>query len=80
MWKYNYAGPMKVDPEDLLDSTDVAELLRLSSVTAVATYRARYEDFPEPLLTKGSGKCVLWLRSDIEAWVRRHPRRGTSRR
>ena len=64
---------MKLDPDDLLDSTEVAHLLGLSSSTAVSTYRARYDDFPVPVVTKGSGKCVLWLRSDVERWV--HSRR-----
>ncbi len=73
---YNYDPVVKIDPADLLDSTDVAQALRLSSVTAVATYRARYADFPEPLIVKGSGKCVLWLRKDIDVWVRNHPRRS----
>jgi predicted DNA-binding transcriptional regulator AlpA len=53
---------------DLLDSHDVAELLGLASHRAVSTYRARYGDFPAPVIEKGSGRCVLWLRSDIEAW------------
>lgn len=68
---------MKVDPANLLDSNEVADVLGLSSSTAVSTYRSRYADFPEPVLAKGSGKCVLWLRSDITAWVaRREASRG----
>lgn len=69
---------VKIDPNDLVDSSEVAGLLRLSSVTAVATYRARYDDFPEPLVAKASGKCLLWLRPDIEGWIKLHPRRGAS--
>lgn len=61
---------MRIDPHDLLDSHDIAEILGLSSNRAVSTYRGRYEDFPEPLIEKGAGRCVLWLRSDIEAWAR----------
>ncbi|MCW2748893.1 MAG: hypothetical protein JWR83_3 [Aeromicrobium sp.] len=61
---------MKVDPNDLLDSNEVAELLGLSSSTAVSTYRRRYADFPEPVITKGSGKCVLWERRSVEVWIR----------
>lgn len=60
---------MRIDPDDLIDSTEVAELVGLSSSTAVSTYRKRYAAFPEPIVTKGSGKCVLWLRSDIKRWV-----------
>ncbi|MGI8757544.1 MAG: helix-turn-helix transcriptional regulator [Acidimicrobiales bacterium] len=61
---------MKVDSQDLLDSNDVAEILGLSSSTAVSTYRRRYPDFPEPLVVKGSGKCVLWERLAVETWAR----------
>src|SRR5687768_8681778 len=60
---------VKVDPEELVDSGEVASILGLSSPKAVSTYRARYSDFPEPVVTKASGKCVLWLRSDVDAWV-----------
>lgn len=59
---------MLIDPADLLDSNEVASILGLSSSTAVSTYRQRYPDFPPPVVVKGSGKCVLWLRSDVEGW------------
>jgi hypothetical protein len=59
-----------IDPADLLDSHDVAELLGLASHRAVSTYRGRYSDFPPPILEKGTGRCVLWLRADVEAWAR----------
>lgn len=58
-------GP--IDPNDLLDATEVAGLLGLSSRTAVSVYRRRYGDFPEPLIEKS--RCVLWHRSAIEAWA-----------
>jgi predicted DNA-binding transcriptional regulator AlpA len=57
---------VKADLEDLLNASEVAELLGLSHRTAVATYRKRYPDFPEPCIQKGT--CVLWLRSDITRW------------
>jgi predicted DNA-binding transcriptional regulator AlpA len=59
---------MRVDLEDLLDAGEVAALLRLARRQGVSTYRRRYRDFPRPVIEKNSGKCVLWLRSDIEAW------------
>ena len=58
-----------IDPADLLDAGEVAEMLGLSRRQAVSTYRARYSDFPQPIVTKASGKCVLWLRAEIEAWA-----------
>ena len=60
---------MKYDPADLVDSNEVADILGLSSSTAVSTYRRRYDDFPDPILVKGSGKCVLWDRRSIEDWM-----------
>lgn len=59
----------ELDADDLLDAADVAELLGLSSPRAVSVYRGRYVDFPKPFIEKASGKCVLWLRSDVEAWA-----------
>jgi predicted DNA-binding transcriptional regulator AlpA len=65
---------MKVDPSELVDSTEVAALLGLSSAKAVSTYRSRYSDFPDPLITKGSGRCMLWMRRDVEKWATSHAR------
>ena len=64
------------DFETLLDSSEVALLLGLSRPSAVAVYRARYDDFPAPVVTKASGKCVLWLRADIERWRDRRATNG----
>jgi predicted DNA-binding transcriptional regulator AlpA len=62
---------VKIDPDDLLDAGEVAALLGLSRRQAVSTYRGRYADFPAPVVDKNSGKCVLWLRQDVEAWQAR---------
>lgn len=56
--------------DDLVDASEVAGILGLSSARSVAVYRARYADFPIPAVMKASGKCVLWLRGDIEAWAK----------
>ena len=66
---------MKIDPDELVDSNEVAEILGLADNRGVSVYRARYDDFPEPVAAKGSGKCLLWLRSDVEAWERTTRRR-----
>lgn len=58
----------KVDVDDLIDATQVAELLGLSSPNAVSVYHRRYEDFPDPLLAPASGRCHFWDRADIQAW------------
>lgn len=67
---------MQVDPRELLDAGEVAALLGLARRQAVSTYRSRYPDFPTPIITKNSGKCVLWRRRDIEAWATRKNTRG----
>ena len=56
-----------IDPTDLIDATEVANLLGLSHRNSVSVYRHRYTDFPAPVVVKS--RCVLWLRSDIEAWA-----------
>jgi predicted DNA-binding transcriptional regulator AlpA len=68
---YRHQG-VSVDPADLLDSHGVAELLGLSSHRSVSTYRLRYDDFPAPVVDMGAGRCLLWLRADIEAWAAKH--------
>jgi hypothetical protein len=57
---------------DLLDSHGAAEMLGLSSHRSVSTYRLRYDDFPAPVVDMGAGRCLLWLRADIEAWAAKH--------
>jgi predicted DNA-binding transcriptional regulator AlpA len=63
---------VRVDPADLIDNHEVAEIIGISSSKGVSVYRRRYSDFPEPLVQKR--QTVLWLREEIEAWARRHGR------
>ncbi len=60
-------GP-RHDLDDLLDAEQVAALLGLSSTGAVSVYKRRYPDFPDPAIVRGSGRCQLWVRQDVEAW------------
>lgn len=60
----------KIDPDDLIDTHDIAALLGLSSPRAVSVYRARYGDFPAPLIDRGTGRCLLWHRAAVEAWAK----------
>jgi hypothetical protein len=55
-----------IDPDDLIDTAGVAELLGLASRSVVSVYRGRYSDFPAPVVEQGA--CRLWLRSDVEDW------------
>lgn len=59
----------RVDPADLIDAQTVAEILGLSQRSSVATYRKRYPDFPAPVVDMGSGRCLLWLRDEVKAWM-----------
>lgn len=61
----------KIDPADLVDPSEAAALLGLGSGNAVSVYRRRYDKpphpFPEPVIEKG--RCLLWLRADVEQWA-----------
>jgi predicted DNA-binding transcriptional regulator AlpA len=64
-----------VDVDDLIDSAEVARICGLSNRNSVRTYRRRYPDFPAPVVDLGEGRCLLFLRSEIEPWNRNRPRR-----
>jgi glutathione-regulated potassium-efflux system ancillary protein KefG len=57
---------MMVDPEDLIDSAQVAQMLGLSKRNSVLTYRNRYPSFPQPVVDRPRAK--LWRRQDVESW------------
>jgi hypothetical protein len=62
----------RIDLDDLLDAGEVAALIGLNgNPRAVSVYRSRYDDFPDPVVVKNSGKCTLWRRQDVEGWARR---------
>ena len=58
----------KVDVDDLVDAREVAEMLGLSSPRAVAVYASR--GLPDPIIDRGPNTAKLWLRQDIERWLR----------
>jgi len=64
-----------VDPEDLIDSRGVAEVLGLSHINSVSLYQRRYPDMPRPIVDLGPGRARLWLRSEVQLWWARQ--RGT---
>ncbi len=66
----NYHKPVaKVfNADDLIASTEVAVIIGLSNRKGVSVYRGRHVDFPAPVVDKG--KCVLWLRADVERWAK----------
>jgi predicted DNA-binding transcriptional regulator AlpA len=71
-----------VDVDDLIDAAGFAALLGLSHRNSIRTYRKRYHDFPEPVVNLGSGRCLLWVRSEAEAYAQskgRQPAQGWRR-
>ncbi|MFN6120408.1 MAG: helix-turn-helix transcriptional regulator [Actinomycetes bacterium] len=56
----------KIDPDDLISPEEVAKLIGLSNPRGVSVYRKR-PGFPTPVIEKG--RCVLWLRADVEKWA-----------
>ncbi len=60
----------RVDIDDLIDVGQVAELLGLSHKNSVSTYAKRYPDFPPPAIEFADQKCRLWLRPELERWMR----------
>jgi predicted DNA-binding transcriptional regulator AlpA len=58
-----------VATEDLIDARGVAEILGLSAPNTVSVYQHRYADMPRPVVNLGRGRCMLWLRPEIEKWA-----------
>jgi hypothetical protein len=58
----------KVDLDDLIDAHGVAAILGLNHRNTVSVYQSRYDDMPRPVLDLGSGRCKLWLRSEVVRW------------
>lgn len=59
-----------VNTKDLIDAQAVARLLRLSHANSVSTYQRRYPDMPRPVLDLGDGRPRLWLRPEIQRWMK----------
>ena len=59
----------KVDVDDLIDASRVAEMLRLSQRNTVSSYQRRYPGMPRPVVDLGAGRCKMWLRSEISQWA-----------
>jgi predicted DNA-binding transcriptional regulator AlpA len=65
----NYDLGVLVETDNLIDSAGVADVVGLANSRIVSTYRKRYPDFPAPVIDMGAGRCLLWLRADVEAWA-----------
>ena len=65
-----------VNTDDLCDAHEVAGLIGLGHANSVHGYLRRYGDMPRPVVALGRNRMQLWLRPEIEAWLRH--RRGRS--
>src|SRR5437588_12704620 len=74
-----YVAPL-VDTDDLTDARGVAEILGLSHPNNVSVYQHRYSDMPRPVVNLGRGRCMLWLRPEIEQWAEDVAAAGRTRR
>lgn len=59
----------KIDPDDLVDTVAIAELLGLASNRVVSALRSRHADFPEPIVNLGPRRATLWHRDDVITWA-----------
>jgi predicted DNA-binding transcriptional regulator AlpA len=66
-----------VDISDLLDASEVAELLGVQR-RSVYHMRRYLDGFPQPAITKG--RVPLWERKQVEAWRAAHPARHPQKR
>ena len=64
----DYRSAVQIDTDQLVDLAETAALIGIDNPRGVSVYRRRYDDFPAPVIAKG--RCVLRLRSDVEAWAR----------
>jgi predicted DNA-binding transcriptional regulator AlpA len=59
----------KVDADELVGATEIAERIGLSHPEAVHTWRKRYPDFPQPVAKLR--RVMIWYWPDVERWARR---------
>jgi predicted DNA-binding transcriptional regulator AlpA len=64
----------QVDLDDIIGTAEVARLLGFSRPGSVNVYRLRHPDFPQPRKVL-SDRCLVWLRQDIEEWMRQRQER-----
>lgn len=60
---------MGIDPDDLIDATNVAKILGLANRTSVSVYQRRYPAMPRPVVDLGRGRTKLWSRRAVASWT-----------
>lgn len=63
----NFVG-RRINVDDLIDSSEVAKLLGLGSLQAVAVYLSR-GPIPAAVVDREPHRARLWLRQDINRWL-----------
>jgi hypothetical protein len=58
----------KIDVDDLVGATEIAERLGLSHAETVHSWRHRHADFPEPVAKLR--QAMVWAWPDVEKWAR----------
>ena len=64
----------KVDVDDLIDAIEVARMAGFRSPTAVSVYLSRGV-LPPPVVDRGANRVRLWLRQDIQRWIKERSKR-----
>jgi glutathione-regulated potassium-efflux system ancillary protein KefG len=54
--------------EQLIDTSEVAEILGLTDPRGVYVYQDRYSDMPRPIVDRGKNKVKLWYKPEIVEW------------
>lgn len=54
--------------EQLIDASEVAEILGLTEPRGVYVYQNRYKDMPRPIVDRGKNKVKLWYKPEIVDW------------
>jgi chromosome partitioning protein len=59
----------RVDVDELVGATEIAERIGLAHPENVHSWRRRYEDFPEPVAVLRQG--MVWCWADVKRWAKR---------
>jgi hypothetical protein len=59
----------RLDVDELVGATEIAERLGLAQPQTVHSWRQRYPDFPSPVVTLK--QALVWYWPDVARWARR---------
>ena len=58
-----------VEPDDIVGAHEIAERLHVSRPQVVHRWRARHDDFPEPIATLKT--ALIWDWKQVHAWAQK---------